>query len=289
MKKYLTFLDTFKKIFYSPFHANIFLKFILVFTLSSLFNSCKNETIKDEQFDYQSKIEEINSKVEESFKNGSIISEDLYVYVLKSGDLLEFYCNLDYDGEGWPNRGHAYYFFKNKLIGSSSFPCDGCIKEDIISKLKNMKIKKVKVPFETASDTILCFDNLDDELRLISNEKIEYAKKLKSKNEIQDKLSYGEIRGSIISGTKQEVENFLGQPDGDMSGLEYAQDVLRFKRLGIVWMERLTEYKVWVYNSPDNTGKELLVIFHCDIGGYNCKVMKVIYSENITDFRDLYN
>ena len=96
-------------------------------------------------------------------------------------------------------------------------------------------------------------------------------------------------RGSIISGTKEEVENFLGQADGNMSGLEYAQDVLGYKRLGIVWMERLTEYKVWVYNSPDNTGKGLLVIFHCDIGGYNCKVMKVIYSENISDFRDLYN
>ena len=103
------------------------------------------------------------------------------------------------------------------------------------------------------------------------------------------KPSYSDIRGSIISGTKEEVENFLGQADGNMSGLEYAQDVLGYKRLGIVWMERLTEYKVWVYNSPDNTGKELLVIFHCDIGGYNCKVMKVIYSENISDFRDLYN
>jgi len=102
-------------------------------------------------------------------------------------------------------------------------------------------------------------------------------------------LTFGEIRGSIISGSRNEVENFLGQADGEMNCLEYAQDVLGYERLGVVWMEKLIEYRVWIYKSPDNTGKELLVIFHCDTGGGNCKVMKVVYSENIGDFRDLYN
>jgi photosystem II stability/assembly factor-like uncharacterized protein len=102
------------------------------------------------------------------------------------------------------------------------------------------------------------------------------------------KPSYSDIRGSVISGTKQEVENFLGQANGQMTGLEYAQDVLRYE-LGVVWMEKLIDYRVWIYNSPDNTGEELLVIFHCNSTGGNCRVVKVIYSENISDFRDLYN
>jgi hypothetical protein len=71
-----------------------------------------------------------------------------------------------------------------------------------------------------------------------------------------------------------------------MTGLEYAQDIMGYKRLGVIWMERLIDYRVWIYNSPDNTGEELLVIFYCKKG---CAVEKVIYSREVLDFKDIYN
>ena len=192
--------NNFKIIFFNTLDASISFKFtyILVFSLTCF--SCKNDRLLEEKIDCQSKIKEINLKLEESFKNGSIISEDLYVYVLKSGESLDFYCNLDYDSEGWPNRGHAYYFYQGTLIGRSDFFCDGCIEKDLLVKLKNMKIIKGKTPYITEYDKIVYFDDLDDELRIDSNKKIEYAKTLKSKTDNQNIPSKIEVN-NIFKGS----------------------------------------------------------------------------------------
>jgi hypothetical protein len=125
-----------------------------------------------------------------------------------------------------------------------------------------------------------------NESDLIENSSINYDSDTELKHNDKSNLTYSEIRGSIISGSKQTVEKFLGQADREMTGLEYAQDIMGYKRLGVIWMERLIDYRVWIYNSPDNTGEELLVIFYCKRG---CVVEKVIYSRDVIDFKDIYN
>ena len=127
---------------------------------------------------------------------------------------------------------------------------------------------------------------LINESDLIENRSTNYDSDTELKHNDKSNLTYSEIRGSIISGSKQTVEKFLGQADREMTGLEYAQDIMGYKRLGVIWMERLIDYRVWIYNSPDNTGEELLVIFYCKKG---CAVEKVIYSREVLDFKDIYN
>lgn len=127
---------------------------------------------------------------------------------------------------------------------------------------------------------------LINESDLMENNSSNNDSNIELKQNGKSKLTYSEIRGSIISGSKQTVEKFLGQADREMTGLDYAKDIMGYERLGVIWMERLIDYRVWVYNSPDKTGEELLVIFYCKGG---CEVEKVIYSKDVTDFKDIYN
>ena len=158
------------------------------------------------------------------------------------------------------------------------------ITKDVVDDFTSNKkdtIKDFEIIFKKS---LLSIINNQKEL---SKTKIEKNDNLKTQNETHNKLSYGEIRGSLIYNEESAVQKLLGQADDEMNCLDYAQKVLKYK-LGVVWMEKLMEYRVWIYNSPDNTGKKLLIIFHCNNIGADCQVIKLIYSEDVHDFTDLY-
>ncbi|WP_264509982.1 hypothetical protein [Flavobacterium sp. N1719] len=105
------------------------------------------------------------------------------------------------------------------------------------------------------------------------------------------KPSFAELRGTIIQGSEKTVKNYIGEPDFEMNGVEYSEDVLKYK-LGVGMFDKVSDYLIWSYNSADNSGKEILVIFKGKIGfgdHYGTKVEKVIYSDEVNHPSDIFN
>ena len=101
----------------------------------------------------------------------------------------------------------------------------------------------------------------------------------------ENHLSFSEIRGSIIMGSENTVIKVLGNPNDYMLAYDYATKIMHFK-LGVIWMQRLCDYEVWVYDLPSNN--RILVVFD-RLNLRTNKVVKVIYSKDVSHPSDLIN
>ncbi len=106
-----------------------------------------------------------------------------------------------------------------------------------------------------------------------------------------NKPTYAELRGTIIQGSEKTVKDYLGEPDFEMNGVEYSEDILKYK-LSVGMFDKVFEYLIWSYKSADDSGKEILVIFKAKSIGfdhYGTKVEKVIYAHDVNHPSDIFN
>jgi hypothetical protein len=133
------------------------MRYLLLFILSIALYACNqvNESTSGQQQpgsgeskDNTELIKSINGRLHSALGNETVtrITEDhAYIFTLNDdNEELEFYFELGYDSEGWPMEGNVYYFNESKLIGYGYIHCDGCVGQDISSRLKSLEIKQFK-------------------------------------------------------------------------------------------------------------------------------------------------
>jgi hypothetical protein len=113
---------------------------------------------------------------------------------------------------------------------------------------------------------------------------------LTNSNNSNGKPTFAELRGTIIQGSEKTVKDYLGEPDFDVNGVEYSEDILKYK-LGVGMFDKVLDYRIWSYKSADVSGKEILIILNVKVGmiGHNGKVEKVIYSDEVNHPSDIFN
>lgn len=262
------------------------MRHLLLFTIALVVFGCNqsNDTsesqqpITEETTDNTELIKEINNRLHEAFANEAVsrqTNDQSYIFSLKRGSELEFYFELGYDSEGWPMEGGVYYFNNNKLIGYGYIHCDGCIGQDISSRLKSLQIKQYKTAEDLKEwDVIWSVSNLDDELRK------KESQILSSSNKSESNLSYGEIRGRIIGGNLRMLKRELGNPSYTDAATTFIENTLN-SSLPIGLFDLCLNYEVYVYEGYLGNGQNLLVIVS------NGKVTNVLPQDDVQDVRDV--
>ncbi len=199
------------------------MRYLLLFTLSIALYACNqaNEPSSGQQQPGSGEsnnntelIKAINVRLHSALGNETVtrITEDhAYIFALKNdNEELEFYFELGYDSEGWPMEGRVYYFNENKLIGYGYVHCDGCVGQDISSRLKSLEIKQYK-----SDDDLNEWDVIWSIAEPSSKLKSESSKILKKKLnavQLEDEevgVSISTLIRNIYSNNENGLETFL--------------------------------------------------------------------------------
>ncbi len=159
-------------------------------------------------------IKEINERLHVAMGNESVIQlaeEHGHIYALKNDDdELEFYFEMGCDSEGWPMAGVAYYFYNEKVIGYGYIQCDGCIGEDVSSRLKSLVIKQYKKPEDLDEWGILW--SISEPIAKLEKEGSKILKKNLEVSDYDDGdfgVSIQTLSGNIYSNNENGLETYL--------------------------------------------------------------------------------
>jgi hypothetical protein len=171
-------------------------------------------------------IKEINDRLHVALGNETVtrITEDhAYIFALNNDkEELEFYFELGYDSEGWPMEGDVYYFNDNKLIGYAYIHCDGCVGQDISSRLQSMKIKNHKTDDDLKEwDVIWSISEPSSKLISESSKILKKNLNITQVEEEEDGVSISTLIRNIYSNNENGFETFLSFKEsyGDNTGI----------------------------------------------------------------------
>lgn len=204
-----------------------FLLTIVLFACNQSNNTVLSDQLSSEEVkDNSQLIKEINDRLHVALGNETVtrITEDhAYIFALNNDkEELEFYFELGYDSEGWPMEGDVYYFNDNKLIGYAYIHCDGCVGQDISSRLQSMKIKNHKTDDDLKEWDVI-WSISEPSSKLIS-ESSKILKKNLNATQVEgeeDGVSISTLIRNIYSNNENGFETFLSFKEsyGDNTGI----------------------------------------------------------------------